>query len=409
LLEAYQAKHDRPLKPVKIQDGHPVPQNEQCPFCKAPHKYLYYNNGKVRSQLRCKVCSSNFNVDNRYKRAAKAKYYCPHCHGALFRWKVRLDVIMHKCSNDNCPHRINALKELNPSEKELRKSKSSQFKLCYVYREYLFKANQLQHSSPLKPIVDITKIHNSQNVLGLILAFYVSFAITARKTAYILRRVFNINVSYQTVLNYAEAASFHCHQFNIKFKGPIDDSCAGDETYIKILGIFAYVFLFISSKSLKITAYHIAHSRDTQDAITAIQEAIRTAEPQQKLTIVSDGNPSYPAGIHFLNEQRPKELPRIEHRKVIGLQNLDEESTEFRPLKQLVERLNRTFKFHVRSGCGFKSDNGAVALTTLVVTDYNFLRPHMSLDYETPIDIPELKDISTIQGQWIKILSMATA
>ena len=194
----------------------------------------------------------------------------------------------------------------------------------------------------------------------------------------------------------------------MKFKGSVDDTSAGDETYIKICGMFAYAFLFISSKSLKITAYHIAHSRDTQDAIIAMREAIRTAQPQQKITLVSDGNPSYPDGIHFLNEQRPKELPRIEHRKVIGLQNLDEESAEFRPLKQLVERLNRTFKFHVRSGCGFKSDNGAIALTTLIVTDYNFLRPHMSLDYQTPVEIPELNSISTIQGQWIKILSMAT-
>jgi transposase-like protein len=138
-----------------------------------------------------------------------------------------------------------------------------------------------------------------------------------------------------------------------------------------------------------------------------MREATRTAEPQQKITIISDGNPSYPDGIHFLNAKRPKELPRIEHRQVIGLQNLDEESTLFRPFKQLIERLNRTFKFHVRPSCGFKSNNGAIALTTLVVTHYNFLRPHMSLDYQTPIDIPELKNISTIQGQWIKILSMA--
>lgn len=369
---------------------------------------MYRNNGKEQSQLQCKICSATFQADNRYRKSLKAKYFCPYCQHALYRWKTLLHVIIHKCGNDNCPHRLNALQELNPSEKQLRKTKSSQFKLCYIYREYLFKAGELQHSSPLKPIVDITKIHNSQNVLGLILAFYVSFAVTARKTAYILRKVFNINVSYQTVLNYAEAASFYCHQFNMKFKGPIDDTCAGDETYIKICGTFAYVFLFLSSKSLKITAYHVAHSRETQPAITAMQEATRTAKLQQKLTLVTDGNPSYADGIHFLNEQRPDELPRIEHRQVIGLQNLNEESALFRPFKQLIERVNRTFKFHVRSGCGFKSDNGAIALTSLIVTDYNFLRPHMSLNYHTPIEIPELNDISTIQGQWIKILSMAT-
>jgi len=358
--------------------------------------------------LQCKVCSSTFQADNRFRKSLKAKYFCPYCQHALFRWKSRRHVIIHKCCNDNCPHRLNAINQLNPAEKALQRTKSSQFKLNYTYREYLFQANELKHSAPLKPRIDITKIHNSQNILGLILAFYVSFAITARKTAYILRSVFNINISYQTVLNYAEAASFHCHQFNLKFKGPIDDTSAGDETYIKISGIFAYVFLFISSKSLKITSYHVAHSRNTQPAIIAMREAIRTAEPQQKLTVVSDGNPSYPDGIHFLNAQRPEELPRIEHRQVIGLQNLDEESTLFRPFKQLIERLNRTFKFHTRQANGFKSNNGAIALTTLVVTHYNFLRPHMSLGYQTPINIPELKNISTIQGQWIKILAMAT-
>lgn len=406
MLEAYQANHGRPLKPVKIQDGKPVPQTEQCPFCKAPHQYLYYNDGKKRSQLLCKVCSSTFQADNRYKKAAKAKYYCPHCHGALFRWKIRLDAIIHKCSNNNCPYRLNALKQLTPAEAALRKSKSSQFKICYTYNEYLFQAKDLVVASPLKPTVDIRKIYNSPNVLGLILSFFVSFALSARKTAYIMRVVFNISVSRQTVLNYAEAAAYHCHQFNLRFKGPIDNESAGDETYIKILGQWAYIFLFISSKKHSITAYHIADNRKTLPATIAMNEAIRTADPDQKLTLVTDGNPAYVAGTLFLNEKRDKDH-QIMLKQVIGLQNLDEISAEFRPFKQLIERLNRTIKYHVRPAAGFKSMNGAVALVTLIVTHYNFLRPHMSLNYKVPIEIPELKSISTIQGRWAKILAMS--
>jgi len=406
-LEAYQAKHGRPLKTVKTQDGKSVPQTEQCPFCNAPHTYLYYNNGKARSQLRCKVCKSNFNADNRFKRALKAKYYCPYCQFALYRWKTMLHVIIHKCPNDNCQHRINALNQLNPAERILQKTKSSQFKLNYTYREYLFQAQEITLPGPLKPLVNIRKIHNSQNILGLILSFYVSFAISARKTAFILQQVFKINVSYQTVLNYAEAAAYHCHQFNLKHKGPVDDTSAGDETYIKIIGEWAYVFLFISSKNLVLSAYHLSHTRETLPAIITMTEAIRTAKPQQKITLISDGNPSYPAGIHFMNEKRSPELPRIEHHAVIGLQNLDQESTTYRSFKQLIERLNRTFKFHVRPASGFKSDNGALSLIILFATHYNFLRPHISLDYRTPVEIPELQDIETIQGRWIKILSMA--
>ena len=313
---------------------------------------------------------------------------------------------MHKCSNDNCPHRLNALKQLNPAEQNLRQSKSSQFKLCYIYREYLFQAKDLVVASPLKPTVDIRKIYNSANVLGLILSFLVSFAMSARKTAYIMRVVFNINVSHQTVLNYAEAAAYHCHQFNIRFKGPIDNESAGDETYIKIAGKNAFVTLFTSSKSHKISAYHIADNRETLPATIAMNEAVRTADPDQKLTLITDGNPSYAAGVLFLNEQRDKDH-KITLKQVIGLQNLDEISTEFRHFKQIIERLNRTFKFHVRASAGFKAANGAVTLTTLIVTHYNFLRPHMSLNYRVPVELPELLGISTIQGRWAKILSMS--
>ncbi|MCP3680423.1 MAG: DDE-type integrase/transposase/recombinase, partial [Gammaproteobacteria bacterium] len=334
------------------------------------------------------------------------KYFCPHCHHALFQWKKRKEVTIYKCCNDNCTHRLNTLNKLNNNERFLQKLKSSQFKLNYQYREYHFKPDELQHSAPSKPKVDLSKIYNSPDVLGLILAFYVSFAISARKTAFILRSVFNLKVSYQTVLNYAEAASYYCHNFNLQKKGPVDDIIAGDETYIKIKGNHNYVFFFISPETLKITAYHVADSRDTLPATTAMIEAIRTAREDQHITLITDGNPSYPAGIHFINSHSSNN-PDIQHKKVIGLQNLDQESEEFRPFKQIIERLNRTYKFHVRPANGFNATNGAVALTTLFVTHYNFLRPHMSLKYNTPIHLPELDDISTIQGKWAKIISIA--
>lgn len=137
-----------------------------------------------------------------------------------------------------------------------------------------------------------------------------------------------------------------------------------------------------------------------------MKEALRTAQTNQQITFVTDGNPSYPAGIHFINAQLSNTAD-IQHRKVIGLQNLDKESEEFRPFKQLIERLMRTYKHHVRPSHGFNSINGATALTTLFVTHYNFLRPHSSLKYNTPVHLPALESIDTIQGKWAKIISLA--
>jgi putative transposase len=350
------------------------------------------------------VCSSLSQVEKKSHKGKKTKYYCPYCHHALFQWKQRKECTIYKCCNHNCLYRVRNISKLNEKEKELREKKTSQFKLCYQYREYHYKPNQLTHAGPENPAVDLARIHNGPHVLGLILTFYVSFALSARKTAQVLKSVFSIPVSYQTVLNYAAAAAFYCHSFNLGNKGPINDISTGDEAYIKVMGKHHYVFFFVSSQNLKITAYHVADTRETLPAIIAMKEAIRTADPNQPIMLVTDGNPSYPAGIHFLNAQRPNHLA---HRKVLGLQNLDSESQAYRPYKQLIERLNRTFKHHVRPAHGFSSVNGAIALVTLFVTHYNFLRPHTSLNWQVPVPMAQLQGIDTIQGKWAKILSLA--
>ncbi len=406
LLKEYERKHGKPLQPIKRRKSPSVPKQSHCAYCGAPSYYLYYNNGKKRTQLRCKLCSRLSQTEKRHRPASKAKYFCPYCHHALYRWKDSKVVTIYKCGNDQCPSYLKAKSRLNASEKELQRKKPSQFKLRYQYREYHFLPPELKHSAPEKPKVDLRRIHNNSNIVGLVLALYVSCAITARKTAFILRNIFNVNISYQTVLNYAQAAAYYCHIFNLQNKGPIDDINSGDETYIKIQGKYHYAFFFISTKSLKITAYHIADNRNVLPAVVSMMEAIRTAHPQQQITLITDGNPSYAASVHFINANRDHS-PKINHQVVVGLQNLDETSSEFRLYKQIIERFNRTYKTHVRPAHGFNIKNGAVAYTTLFVTHYNFLRPHMSLNYQPPVVLPELKDVTTLQGKWMKILSMA--
>lgn len=402
LLAKYKEEHGRSLKTVNPKNPESrVTKDSICRICSAPAQYLYYNDGKKRKQLKCKVCNSLSQIHPRNQH--KAKYFCPHCDYALYLWKKRSDVSIYKCDNDKCPTFLSNKAKLNIAEKFLSKIKSSQFKLRYQYREYQFTNEQLTHSAPEEGS-SIFDIRNSFNSFCLALAFHVSMGISARKTAFILRNVFSIPCSYQTVLNYTQSASYYSHKFNLAHKGNIDDTQAGDETYIKVQGKNNYTFFFISAKSRKITAYHIDETRDTLPATIAMNEAIRTAEPDQKITLVTDGNPSYPAGIHFINQNY---LPSLLHKKVIGLQNLDSESEEFRPFKQIAERLNRTYKFHIRAANGFKNKNGAIALTTLFVTHYNFLRPHSALGYSVPIPLENLQEIDTLQGKWAEVLQMS--
>jgi len=338
-----------------------------------------------------------------------ARYWCPYCHSALYRWKQRPDSTIYKCPSDQCPHYRQKQQALKWNEKLLQKLRLSQFKLRYQYREYHFQLAQLAPAAPDRPTVDLTRIHRSSDVLGLVLAFHISFALSARKTAQVLRQVFGVPLSYQSVLNYAQGAAYYCHAFNLRHKAPLSDTATGDETYIRVAGKHQYTFLFLDPQDHQITSYHVATERDALAATVALSEAARTLPEDRSLRFITDGNPSYQAGVHFLNAHRSASQPPHTLRQVIGLENRDEVSTEFRPFKQLIERLNRTYKHHVRPACGFETQNGAVALTTLFVTHYNFLRPHATLKYRVPVPLPELDPITTLQGKWNKILEMALA
>jgi len=68
ILTEYEALHGKPLRPVKRRASSPqVPATTICPHCSAPHSYLYYNDGRQRSQVRCKVCGHLFLISMRFR------------------------------------------------------------------------------------------------------------------------------------------------------------------------------------------------------------------------------------------------------------------------------------------------------------------------------------------------------
>ncbi len=59
LLSTYETNRGYPLKAVAAKDPKTkVPEGSTCRICNAPCQYLYFNDGKNRTQLKCKVCFS---------------------------------------------------------------------------------------------------------------------------------------------------------------------------------------------------------------------------------------------------------------------------------------------------------------------------------------------------------------
>ena len=94
---------------------------------------------------------------------------------------------------------------------------------------------------------------------------------------------------------------------------------------------------------------------------------------------------------------------------MIGLQNKpgDEVSKEYRPLKNVIERVNRAYKTNIRHFFGFGSMAGAESFTTLFVTFFNFLKPHSALDSNVPVIIDDLSDAQIMPTRWVKLIKYA--
>jgi len=74
--------------------------------------------------------------------------------------------------------------------------------------------------------------------------------------------------------------------------------------------------------------------------------------PGKQFEYVADGLPSYDSAIMAYNKDLDKD--KIIRYKVVGLENLDKESKDYRRFKQIIERLNRSYKFHTSPGPGLK-------------------------------------------------------
>lgn len=403
LLIDYHQQHGKPLAPIKPHRNSKayVPNTLTCPKCGAPHTYIYDNTGG-RGQYKCKVCSCLFNLKNYYSKSAHLK--CPHCGKPLERIKERKDFFIFKCKNDHCPFYIDCLQSMSKADQKAFADKPHDFKVRYIYRQFHFDYKPLSKSSPVLPKVDLSRIYSSTHVLGLILTYHVNFGLSSRQTAALMRDVHAVKISHQTVLNYAEAAATTIKPFVDHYPYELSNSFCGDETYIKVNGKWHYLFFFFDAVKKIILSYRVSPKRDTLSAIKALDDVLTKLKSiPDGLSFVVDGNPIYILAQHFFAQHGHY----FDVNQVIGLTNDDPVSAEYRPLKQIIERLNRTFKGNYRTTTGFQSDDGPVAFTTLFTAYFNFLRPHSTLEHTVPVVVPELEDLPHMPARWAKLIKLS--
>jgi transposase-like protein len=412
LKKEKELKSGKPIKPVVWRNGKKLPPKSKCQNCNAPKKFLYLNNGKLQSQVKCKICGKTTSI-NTTKRKPKAKYLCPYCSSALFKWKQSKQCTTYKCPSYKCPHYLRNKMQLTKEERAMRSQQkyNPNFKLHYQYREYHLTPEDLKAvRPPFKTKVSLPNIHNSYHTLALVLTFTINLGLSSRVTRDALKGIFDISLSHQTIINYINSTAGYLSNF-------IDKNCpkpisvsAADETYIIVDNKWTYTWFIIDSHSRAICGYNLSQHRGMQPALALLYNTFGKPDDTVKHPdLVTDGNPSYDAAVMAYNDLIRTDDSKLTKRTVIGLENLDKESTEYRAFKQLVERLNRTYKYHTRPRAGFKTFDGAVALTTLFVAFYNFMRPHTARGRSTPVCLESLRTCQLMPEKWVTLIEQAAA
>lgn len=387
----------RPIKPINRRSECNIPKDCCCPRCGAPTPYLYRNNGKG-GQLCCKICGTHFTPEeNRFHKDYEMR--CPYCGHLLTYKKSRKFFRIHKCTNDKCSFYLHNLRKVDPEDLAKPYGKNK-YKLRYIYREFTVDFFRMDLLTLPKNASSLRFSKHDAHVMSLCLTMHVNLQLSLRKTAQALKDLYGISISHQQVANYARTAATLVKPFVDGYHYPKSNTFTADETYIKVRGIKSYIWFIMDAASRSIIGYQVSDNRSVGPCILAIRKAFQHLEKlPRNFRFIADGYSAYPlAAQQFFRERG--EAFRFVITQVIGLTNDDEVSKEFRPFKQMIERLNRTFKASYRVSCGYDNLEGANYNVSLWVAYYNFLRPHKHNGFHVLNKVDMLEQAENMPGKW---------
>ena len=391
-------KYGKKIKTVNRRSECDIDDNYTCPRCNAPKPYLYKNNGS-KGQILCRVCSTAFSPEeNRFSKSYSLK--CPHCNHSLVHKKDRKHFVVHKCVNPKCPYYIHNLNKVD--KKNLKENYGkNKYKLHYIYREFQIDFFKMDLSSLPKNASSLKFSKFDSNVMALCLTYRVNLGLSLRKTKQALKDIHNISISHQSIANYCKTAAICVKPFTDNYDYNVGKVLTADETYIKIRGVKGYIWFIMDAAKRSIIGYRISDNRGVGPCIPSMRMAFKHFKEKLPghFNFIADGYSAYPlAAQQFFREFG--ENFKFNVTQVIGLTNDDEVSAKYRPYKQMIERLNRTYKVSYRPTNGFDNIDGANYDLALWVTYYNFLRPHKHNNYRVLNHVEMLDNADNMPGKW---------
>ncbi len=241
----------------------------------------------------------------------------------------------------------------------------------------IFKCRDCKHKFREASLLRKSK-YNAE-LVTLTLDLYFS-GLSLRKIARTLSDHYDLNLGYTTIYSWIQKYIPMISEYVNSLSPQLSDTWHADELFVKMKGGITYqrskgmAFLWnvMDRKTRFLIASKLSEFRDSDGALKAFEEAIQNAHDSKPERILTDSNSSYNDAIKwsFYSTKDPKHIANCGiGRKPHATNNR-------------IERLNGTLRERVKVQRGWKSMKSQLAEGQRI--QYNFVKPHMALDGQTP-------------------------
>lgn len=161
-----------------------------------------------------------------------------------------------------------------------------------------------------------------------------------------------------------------------------------DEMTLNVNGELKWLWNVMDNKSRFWLASKITEKRETVDARNVLAEA-RNLAKIKPFAVVTDGLRAYQHAI--TKEFYTMKAPRTQHVRVPNIRN--------RSNNNMVERLHGTIRDRNKTMRGLDSEPTAQTMMDGMRIYYNFIRPHMALNGDTPAKKSGIVELE--QNRWL--------
>ena len=240
-----------------------------------------------------------------------------------------------------------------------------------------------------------SKMKNKPEIITLALDLYMK-GLSLRKVTDHLEQFFGVKVHYSTVLRWIDKYTKLINAYVDDLKPELSDVWHVDEMMIKTGGKWSWLWNCMDNETRFLLANLVTKTREIKDARRIFQEAKKMAKSKPRV-VVSDGLPAYIKA--FKKEFFTLRKPRVKHARMPRF--VDQVNNN------LVERLQGTVRERDKVMRGMKGKETATVLMEGLKNYYNFLRPHMGIENETPAKRANI-NLELGRNRWSSMIRRST-